>query len=90
MLPKQGMGALSDDTRRVEQVLSPRADTRSGIAQEQTPFESKGVFGSAIGSRTSAETTYGYWEAHPRGQAEKPPSMVRLAPVMYPASGPAR
>lgn len=23
-------------------------------------------------------------------QAEKPPSMVKLAPVMYPASGPAR
>ncbi|RAJ03745.1 hypothetical protein DEU50_11172 [Aeromonas salmonicida] len=82
MLPKQGMGALSDDTIRVEQVFSPRADSRSGIAQKQTPFESKGVFGSAIGSWTGAETTYGYWEAHPPGQAENPPSMVRLAPVI--------
>ena len=82
MLPKQGMGALSDDTRRAEQVFLHEQTRAAVLLKKDPPLNQRGVFGSAIGSRTSAETTYGYWEAHPPGQAEKPPSMVRLAPVI--------
>ncbi|VFB12019.1 Uncharacterised protein [Aeromonas salmonicida] len=42
MLPKQGMGALSDDTRRAEQVF-PHEQTRAAVLLKKSPpFESKG------------------------------------------------